>query len=259
VAYFYDDYLVDIRHAAESAAIMLYGDPEPGDLYEPEKLTMLEALYDHIGPQPKQALRLPISKIKLLPLLLQDANNVFYVGRNYRATLSDMNKATNKNIGQLDRPAFFFKPNRSVIQSGEEIWACRAEISQLDYEGEIGIVIGKRGKDIPLAQAASYIFGYTVCNDVSARDAMKAYYQIFKGKSFDTFAPVGPCVATKKEVHEPLAIRTHINGELRQNGDTSDLIFDFAMIIHMLSRGATLLPGDIISTGTLWWSHLSRP
>ena len=250
MAYFYGEYLVDVYGAAKSLGVTLYGDPEPGDLYDSEKLASLEALYDCIGSQPKQSLHLPISEVKLLSLLASDANNAFYVGRNYKSSLNDMNKATNTNLSQLERPAFFFKPNRAVVQSGEVILACSSETAQLDYEGEIGIVIGKEGKDISLQDAAQYIFGYTVCNDVSARDAMKAYYQMFKGKSFDTFAPIGPCITTKKEVREPLVIQTHINGELRQSGDTSDLIFDFPMIIHMLSKGATLRPGDIISTGT---------
>jgi len=115
------------------------------------------------------------------------------------------------------------------------------------------VVIGKGGKDIPREHAMEHVFGYTVLNDVTARDVQTAHgKQFFKGKSLDGFCPMGPSLVTKDEVPDPhsLALRCRVNGELKQEGSTADLIFDIPTILEWLSQGMTLLPGDVIATGT---------
>jgi 2-keto-4-pentenoate hydratase/2-oxohepta-3-ene-1,7-dioic acid hydratase in catechol pathway len=122
----------------------------------------------------------------------------------------------------------------------------------VDYEAELALIIGKKGKDIAPEDAEQYVFGYTVINDVSARDLQKRHEQWFKGKNLDTFCPMGPCLIEKDDLPYPpeLDIRCTVNGEIRQDSNTRKLIFDIPTIISDLSKGMTLLPGDIISTGT---------
>ena len=119
----------------------------------------------------------------------------------------------------------------------------------MDYEGELAVIIGKQGRDIAPEEASSYIYGYTIINDVTARDLQKKHSQWFKGKSLDTFCPMGPSVMVGGWP-SPMTILTKVNGHLRQEGNTEDLIFPIAKLISVLSAGMTLLPGDVIATGT---------
>lgn len=243
VGFFYEDGIVPLSDVTDSPA------PEDMLFLAPSAAEQLNSLYQAIDSGQLSAEK---KDFRLAPLLLNRDANVFCVGRNYRSVADDMNRATNKDMKALERPAFFYKLNRAVTPSGSLIVACGDDTQNLDYEGEIGIIIGKQGKDIPLDEAESYIYGYTVCNDVSARDVMKAYYQMYKGKTMDTFAPIGPCVATKEDIPDfrNMDLETRINHQLRQKGSTSDLLFDFPTVIHYLSKAMTLLPGDIIMTGT---------
>ncbi|HEU5322259.1 MAG TPA: fumarylacetoacetate hydrolase family protein, partial [Methylomirabilota bacterium] len=127
-----------------------------------------------------------------------------------------------------------------------------AVTNELDYEVELGVVIGTSGKDIPREQALRHVFGYTVINDVTARDLQKRHGQWFKGKSMDTFCPMGPVLVTADEIPDPqaLSVVMRINGEMRQSSNTKTMIFPVAQCIEVLSQGFTLLPGDVIATGT---------
>jgi 2-keto-4-pentenoate hydratase/2-oxohepta-3-ene-1,7-dioic acid hydratase in catechol pathway len=124
--------------------------------------------------------------------------------------------------------------------------------SQLDYEAELAVIIGKPGRGISKADALKHVWGYTIVNDVTARDLQQKHRQWFLGKSMDTFCPMGPYIVTADEVGDPatLNVRCWINGELRQDANTSDLIFDIPTIIETISLGMTLEPGDVIATGT---------
>jgi 2-keto-4-pentenoate hydratase/2-oxohepta-3-ene-1,7-dioic acid hydratase in catechol pathway len=148
-------------------------------------------------------------------------------------------------------PVVFMKPHTAIAGSGDKIIK-RPFVKELDYEGELAIVIGKTAKDVPESEALEYVFGYTILNDVSARDFQFKDKQWTRGKGFDTFAPTGPCIVTCDELPDSssLSIRTWVNGELRQNGNTKDMIFNPAQIIYHLSRVMTLEPCDIIATGT---------
>jgi 2-keto-4-pentenoate hydratase/2-oxohepta-3-ene-1,7-dioic acid hydratase in catechol pathway len=122
----------------------------------------------------------------------------------------------------------------------------------VDWEAELAVIMGVGGKNIPRDRAMSHVFGYTVVNDVTARDLQNAHMQFFKGKSLDTFCPMGPVVVTADEFGDPQhkAVKLRVNDVDKQNGNTSDMIFPIDQTIEVLSRGCTLEPGDIISTGT---------
>jgi len=150
-----------------------------------------------------------------------------------------------------DEPVIFMKPRTAVIGPEEPIVKPRF-VKRLDYEVELAVVMGRKGKNIPVSQAGDYIFGYTVFNDVSARDIQFKDGQWTRGKSFDTFAPIGPCITTAEQIGDPNNLRmwTRVNGETRQNSSTRMMLFNVYEIIHHLSRVMTLEPCDVIATGT---------
>ena len=159
--------------------------------------------------------------------------------------------AAERKIEIPEEPVVFMKPHTAIIGPNQKIIK-RPFVTELDYEGELAIVVGKKAKDIPESEASKYIFGYTILNDVSARDFQFKDKQWTRGKGFDTFAPTGPCIVTSEQLPntENLSIKTWVNGELRQNGSTRDMIFNVRQIIYHLSRVMTLEPCDIIATGT---------
>jgi len=145
----------------------------------------------------------------------------------------------------------FIKPRTAIIGPNDFIIKPKF-VNRLDYEGELAIVIGKRCKNVAVSEAKNVIFGYTILNDVSARGIQIKDGQWTRAKSFDTFAPIGPWVVTHDQIEDPtnLKIRTWVNGEIRQDSTTGNMIFNVYEIIYHLSRGMTLEPGDIIATGT---------
>ena len=167
------------------------------------------------------------------------------LGLNYRDHISEQNAAT------PDEPVIFIKPHTTIIGPNENI-VKPSFVKKLDYEAELAIVIGRKGKNVQVSEVDSHIFGYTILNDVSARDFQFKDKQWTRGKSFDTFAPTGPCIATVNQLRDTsdLLIRTWVNNELRQNSTTKNMVFTVCEIIHHLSRVMTLEPCDIIATGT---------
>ncbi len=159
--------------------------------------------------------------------------------------------AAETKIALPEEPVVFMKPHTAIIGPDDKIMK-RPFVKELDYEGELAIVIGRKAKDVPEAEAFNYVFGYTILNDVSARDFQFKDKQWTRGKSFDTFAPTGPCIVTRDELPDTgnLQIRTWVNEQLRQNGTTHDMLFNIPQIIYHLSRVMTLEPCDIIATGT---------
>ena len=167
------------------------------------------------------------------------------LGLNYRDHAEEQGKGT------PDEPIIFMKPRTAVIGPDQPIIRPKL-VKQLDYEAELAIVIGEKGKSIPVSAAKKHIFGYTAFNDVSARDIQFKDKQWTRGKSFDTFAPMGPGITTANQIEDPnnLGVRTRVNGELRQNSSTKNMVFSVYEIVHHLSQVMTLEPGDIIATGT---------
>lgn len=167
------------------------------------------------------------------------------LGINYRDHAEEQKKET------PNEPILFMKPRTAIIGPDQRIIRPKL-VKQLDYEAELAIVIGEKGKNIPVSEAKRYIFGFTAFNDVSARDIQFKDKQWTRGKSFDTFAPMGPCITTANQIEDlnNLGVRTRVNGELRQNSSTKNMVFNVYEIVHHISRVMTLEPGDIIATGT---------
>jgi 2-keto-4-pentenoate hydratase/2-oxohepta-3-ene-1,7-dioic acid hydratase in catechol pathway len=170
---------------------------------------------------------------------------VFCLGRNYAE------HAAERGAEAPPHPVYFTKPAESVLAPGGSI-VHHAVTRELDYEVELAVVIGRGGRDLARADALGHVFGYTVINDVTARDLQKRHGQWFKGKSLDTFCPMGPVLVTADEIPDPqaLAITLRVNGETRQKSHTSRMIFPVDQCLEVLSQGLTLYPGDVIATGT---------
>jgi 2-keto-4-pentenoate hydratase/2-oxohepta-3-ene-1,7-dioic acid hydratase in catechol pathway len=194
---------------------------------------------------------LKFSQVKLAAPIPYPKKNVVMLGVNYREHVDEGAKARSLEIKYPESPVFFTKPATSVIgHMGKVIHHIATE--RLDWEVELAVVMGKKGRDIPKERAYDYVFGYSVCLDMTARDLQRIHGQWFKGKSLDTFCPVGPWIVHKSALADPQQVRLvcRVNGEVMQDGNTRDMIFDIPTIIESLSKGMTLEPGDIISTGT---------
>lgn len=198
--------------------------------------------------------RLPMSTVRLLaPLRMR--KNIVCVGRNYRDHAQEFSNsgfdASEKRMIP-NSPVIFTKAPTSVIGQGDAIVLSNDPTGTTDYEGEMAVVIGRRGKNVSREEALSYVFGWTIINDVTARDLQKRHVQWFVGKSPDTFCPMGPCITTRDELPDIRTswIRTYVNGALRQETPISSLIFDTESLIATLSEVMTLEPGDVIATGT---------
>jgi len=188
--------------------------------------------------------RSPLASAKLLTPLSRPPKLIF-IGLNYR----DHAEETGAKIPAV--PTVFSKYNTSIVGPGDDIILPRAS-KQPDYEAELAVVIGKRGRYITQANWREFVFGYTNLHDVSARDVQMATTQWMMGKTFDTFAPIGPAIVTADEIPEPNALKIEfvLNGEVMQSSNTSEMVFSVPYLIEHLSTVMTLEPGDIISTGT---------
>jgi 2-keto-4-pentenoate hydratase/2-oxohepta-3-ene-1,7-dioic acid hydratase in catechol pathway len=177
--------------------------------------------------------------------------NVVCLGLNYADHVAEGRKTLDEEQSLPEHPIFFTKAPTTINGPYNDIVYPRVT-ERLDYEAELAVVIGKEGKYIAEEDAYDHIVGYSVFNDVSARDLQTRHGQWYKGKSLDTFAPMGPYLATPDEVGDPmdLDIRLSVNGIIRQDSNTSNLIFDIPRIVSTLSAGITLEVGDIIATGT---------
>ncbi len=193
----------------------------------------------------RRTLTRPLRDVTLLAPIPRPRKNIFCVGRNYAE------HARERGVAPPEHPVWFTKPPTAVIAPFAPV-VSHPGTTALDYEAELVVVIGRRGRDIARGQALDYVFGYTVMNDVTARDLQHERGQWFKGKSLDSFAPMGPWVVHRSALPDPqhLAVRSRVNGEPRQDASTADMIFSVAVLIADLSRGMTLEPGDLIATGT---------
>ena len=195
----------------------------------------------------------PLAGAVLLAPLPKPRRNLFCVGRNYSAHAKELRDSVFKdNAKAVDAwPIVFTKVPECVVATGVDVLLPTAVSAQIDYEAELAVVIGRGGRDIARGDAMDHVFGYTVVNDVTARDVQMRHGQWDLGKSFDTFCPMGPHIVTADEVDgTDTRVRCWVNGELRQDARTTDLIFDIATLIETCSRGITLYPGDVIATGT---------
>jgi 2-keto-4-pentenoate hydratase/2-oxohepta-3-ene-1,7-dioic acid hydratase in catechol pathway len=224
----------------------------------PDMLALIEA-----GPAALAAAReaashppagavIPAGGVQLLAPIPRPRRNVFCVGRNYMDHVAEGDRTRGVTQSEMPKyPQFFTKVPEAVIAPEAPIPHHAGLTEWLDYEVELVAVIGRAGRDIPREDALSHVFGWTIGNDVTARELQRRYGQWFKGKSLDGSCPLGPWIVPAEEL-DALAtgIRCRVNGETRQDSHTSKMIFDVKEIIHQLSLGLTLRPGDVILTGT---------
>ncbi|WP_377889686.1 fumarylacetoacetate hydrolase family protein [Alkalihalobacillus sp. R86527] len=198
--------------------------------------------------QSEEKYRLSAEDITLISPIQRPLKNIFCVGKNYKDHAIEM--GSEKDIPTS--PMIFTKAPTSVANPNELLLFPSDVSSQLDYEGELAIIIGKGGKGISRQEALDHVFGYTIVNDITARDLQKKHGQFFIGKSLDQSCPMGPVILHHSAIADPhkLNIVTRINDEVRQDGSTEDLIFDIPELLSVLSKGMTLEAGDIIATGT---------
>ena len=211
-----------------------------------------DALADWVA---KGGPRVPLSEVRLMAPIPDPRRDIFCVGKNYYAHAAEFHKSGFDSSAKKQvpsAPVIFTKATTSVIGPGDTVRASIDPTATVDYEGELAVVIGKRAFGVSKAQAMDHVFGYVIVNDVTSRELQKRHNQWVIGKGCDTFCPMGPWIATADEVGDPTALEltTQINGVLRQQATISDLIFDIPTLIETLSQTITLLPGDIIATGT---------
>jgi 2-keto-4-pentenoate hydratase/2-oxohepta-3-ene-1,7-dioic acid hydratase in catechol pathway len=219
---------------------------------DPSLATMIDVLAR--GPQAAdtaansaRAPRLPLSSVKLGPPVPQPPK-FLAIGYNYAAHLEET------HMQRPTRQAWFNKQQTSIVGPGDPVWVPRIAPDEIDYEGELGVVIGRRCKNVPNDKAAvlDVIAGFTIVNDVSVRDWQELEPGMVVSKSFDTHGPTGPWMVTTDEIGDPLdlGLRTYVNGDLRQDGNTKDMLFNIYEQVSYLSSAFTLEVGDVLSTGT---------
>lgn len=208
--------------------------------YIEERPDMEEGSLNEIG--------IPLTEVKVaVPLL--PPNNIIAIGKNYPEHVLEMGS-------KEDIPSeilVFTKSKNTLVANNGAISAHTHVTAALDYEGELAVVIGKKGKDITEEEAPGYIFGFTIINDITARDLQVKHKQFYIGKSLDNSCPIGPVIMTQENVTDlktPFSIETSVNKEKRQSATTAEMIFSIPRMIADLSKGHTLIPGDIIATGT---------
>lgn len=218
----------------------------------PEMLAAIRKVQAIALADQTHALSLPLAEVRLLAPIPRPLKNVFCVGRNYREHVVEGARVHGKEVKMPEYPQYFTKPPLAVIGPVDDIPWDGEVTRKLDYEVELGLVIGRTGRNIPRERALDHVFGYTVINDITGRDLQRRHDQWFKGKGLDGSCPMGPWIVTADEIADPqnLDVRLRVNGELRQNSNTSMMIFDLPEIISQLSQGLTLEAGDIIATGT---------
>jgi len=196
-----------------------------------------------VSPEGKEGI--PLSKVELLAPL-SNPPKIICLGLNYFDHAEEQGREPPKD------PVIFLKPRTSIAGPFEDIPVPFDYTTQVDYEVELAVVIGRKGKRIPEEEAMNYVFGYMVFNDLSARDIQFGDKQWTRGKSLDKFAPMGPWITTRDEIRDPysLRMRTLVNGEVMQDSSTAKMAIKIPRIISVLSKGMTLEPGDIIATGT---------
>jgi 2-keto-4-pentenoate hydratase/2-oxohepta-3-ene-1,7-dioic acid hydratase in catechol pathway len=212
--------------ADDSVVVELSGDP----------------LYAGIQPTQREH---RLSDVRLLAPVIP-RSKVVAIGRNYADHAAELGNDV------PEEPLMFLKPNTSVVGPGDQVFY-PPQTQRLDYEGELAVVIGRICRDVPPEQASDVIFGYTVANDVTARDLQSRDGQWSRAKGFDSFCPLGPWMETDLDPQtfaDGVSIQTHLNGDLVQDGTTKDLIFDIPTLVAHITSVMTLLPGDVILTGT---------
>jgi 2-keto-4-pentenoate hydratase/2-oxohepta-3-ene-1,7-dioic acid hydratase in catechol pathway len=248
--------LATIRHDGTYTAVLIDGDQaKPLNAANGSSRDLLGLVTNGGGADAASFSGDPVASLDTVSFaapILHPTRNIFCVGKNYSDHAKELASSVFKDTASGPAyPIIFSKVPETVIAHGEPVIFDPAVSSAIDYEGELALIIGKGGRGISKADAISHISGYTILNDITARDIQLQHNQWLLGKSQDGFCPMGPVAVTADEIDlADTGIRTFVNGELRQNANTRDLIFDVPTLIETISAGITLMPGDIIATGT---------
>ena len=235
--------------------LSFYSTQVPNDLNEIIESNSLEQI-KKITNNPKAESIVNFKDVKILAPIPVPRRDIICIGLNYHDHAKEYQSSgynTNQTQNPVpEHPIVFTKATTAVIGPGELIPTQHDPTNTVDYEGELGLVIGKKSKNIKKSEALEIIFGYTIINDVTSRDLQNIHKQWFLGKSLDGFCPMGPSIVTADEIDDvtKLKLVTKVNGEIRQDSSVSSLIFDIPTLIETISSIMTLIPGDIIATGT---------
>lgn len=190
----------------------------------------------------------PLDTVRIMAPIPNLERNVFCIGKNYTEHIAEFDKTALPKPPKY--PLIFTKATTSVIGPDDAINLHTNVTNAVDYEGELAVIIGKAGSDIPISEAMDYVYGFTILNDVTARDLQANHVQWFHGKSLDTFCPMGPYLLLRDAAPDTFDVITKVNDEVRQDASTGEFIFTIPQLIKTISEGTTLLPGDVIATGT---------
>lgn len=246
-----DDLVLDLAHFGE-----VKGVPIPSSMLEfidlgPQAVRIVSKLIDGCDGLFPLGTTVAADNVKLLAPIPRPRKNIFGIGLNYTEHVAESAKSLDTSAELPREPVIFSKPPTTVIAPGEPI-GHNAEITQqLDWEVELAAVIGRTAKGVSREDALTYVFGYTVCIDMSARDCRRAGQWIYS-KGQDSYAPMGPCIVTADEIPDPQTLDLSLtkNGEIKQSSNTAYMLFKVDELVADISKGITLEPGDIIATGT---------
>ena len=215
-------------------------------------LQLIKAIAEKVEIDKEFPMLIPVNSVRIMAPIPRPLKNIFCIGKNYAEHAMEFDKNADPNLAIPKYPVIFTKAPTTVIGSGDSINSHSQITKALDYEVELAVVIGKKASHVSKEDAMDYVFGYTIMNDITARDLQKRHLQWFLGKSLDGSAPMGPYLVHKSSIPTPgnLTVTSKVNGELRQNANTREFIFDIPTLISTISSGITLEPGDIIATGT---------
>jgi 2-keto-4-pentenoate hydratase/2-oxohepta-3-ene-1,7-dioic acid hydratase in catechol pathway len=244
-----DDVVVDLQRLGAHAGHAIPDDMLALiDLGPHAVVTTTALLKKHADQWPLDA-TLPLANVKLLAPIPRPRKNIFGIGLNYVEHVAESSRTLDTCKDLPKQPVIFSKPPTTVIGPGDAIEHNASITQQMDWEVELAVIIGRCAKGVDKATALDYVFGYTVLNDISARDNRRAGQWIYS-KGQDTYAPFGPVIVTADEIPDPHNLSLKVNGVEKQNSNTRHLLFNINHLIADISAGITLEPGDIIATGT---------
>ena len=222
------------------------------DLIENITEDEMEQLQETFGGKISEYVQYDVSKVKICSPIKRPIHDIICVGLNYKSHLEETKESFKDDFTETEKTVYFSKRASEIIGTGDAVKSRMDLDTHLDYEVELAVIIGKKGSDIAKEDVEKYIFGYSIFNDISARELQQSHFQWYRGKSLDTYSSMGPCILHKTALSFPIEVdvKSYVNKELRQSSNTRLFLADIPQIISEISAGITLEPGDIIITGT---------
>ncbi|WP_462335469.1 fumarylacetoacetate hydrolase family protein [Fusobacterium varium] len=222
------------------------------DLIENITEDEMEQLQETFGGKISEYVQYDVSKVKICSPIKRPIHDIICVGVNYKSHLEETKESFKDDFTETEKTVYFSKRASEIIGTGDAVKSRMDLDTHLDYEVELAVIIGKKGSDIAKEDVEKYIFGYSIFNDISARELQQSHFQWYRGKSLDTYSSMGPCILHKTALSFPIEVdvKSYVNKELRQSSNTRLYLADIPQIISEISAGITLEPGDIIITGT---------